>query len=357
MPVHGYAGLPRSGKSYSALEHVIIPALRDGRRVVHNMLIDADALIAHCGGGELVRVPDGCTAADLVEFCNQYPGAVFVFDEPWRWWPAGLKADKIPETEREFFAMHAHKVGQDGKASEIVLITQDLGQVASFIRALVHVTYRTTKLDIVGQPNRFRVDVYQGAATGPKPPEAQRVREMFGTYDPKVYRFYCSHTQSVTGVAGKEVAPDKRANILKGWQLKFAAAALVAVPFCAWGALHMMRNLGHHEAPVSEQKAGPEASAVSVRPLAVPVAKAPAAPAESAVWRLSGFVDLDGRSYYLVSGPRGSTRRILPKDCKRDGAGNAVCTVAGELVAEWTGTRQEPAMQAFTSGALASATQ
>lgn len=45
MPVTGRTGLPRSGKSYSALKLDVIPALRQGRKVVTNLPIDKQKLV------------------------------------------------------------------------------------------------------------------------------------------------------------------------------------------------------------------------------------------------------------------------------------------------------------------------
>jgi hypothetical protein len=68
---------------------------------------------------------------------------------------------------------------------------------------------------VIGLTRRYRTDVYGGAVSGPNPPVASAIRQIFGRYRPEIYRFYVSHTQSEAGEAGAdERAIDKRGNVL-----------------------------------------------------------------------------------------------------------------------------------------------
>ncbi|GAB2902924.1 zonular occludens toxin domain-containing protein [Microbulbifer echini] len=157
------------------------------------------------------------------------PGALLVLDECWRFWPSGLKPNRALEQHREFFAI------------EVYLLTQDLSQIASFVRLLVDKTFRAQKLDAVGMDKRYRVDVFQGAVSGPNPPISKRLREIHGKYDSQVYRLYRSHTMSQTGSALDETRTDQRYNILKGPRLKVYAVLIVLCPILAiWGASHLV---------------------------------------------------------------------------------------------------------------------
>jgi zona occludens toxin len=230
MAISIYSGLPRSGKSYTAVEHVIIPAAKEKRQIYTNIPLDLDLFESEFG----VR-PVQFSASDIEQnplwFDETFPhGGLLVLDECWRVWPAGLKLNNAHPSHKAFLAEHGHRVGLDGRSTEIVLVTQDPAQLAAFVRLLVATTYRTKKLDAIGQAKKFRIDVYEGCMTGANPPVAKRVREMYGQYKPEIYRFYKSHTQSKTGEAGNEERADKRANILKGGTVKAMLVALVILP-------------------------------------------------------------------------------------------------------------------------------
>lgn len=232
MSVFAYVGLPRSGKTYTAVSQQILPALRQGRLVVTNVpmkrdvvvrdIPDAENLLREFPMAAVVAAPDS-----IWEHCPN--GALVVLDEVWRFWPAGKKVDKIPEAWKSFLAEHGHRVDAAGNAMQVVLITQDLAQIAAFARQLVEQTFRTIKLSSIGFHKKFRTDIYGGPVQGPNPPEAQRLRQIFGTYDPKVYQYYTSHTLSEAGEGGaNEKAIDERGNV-------FLKPAMMALPFLVLG--------------------------------------------------------------------------------------------------------------------------
>jgi zona occludens toxin len=224
MSMYAYVGLPRSGKSYNVVANVIVPALREGRKVVTNVPVYIDKIREKLEKekpgievGELVVFPVAEVAQDP-ELIAKYvtPGCVFVLDEVWRLWPAGEKANKIPEVYKSIIAEHGHRVDLNGNAIHIVLVVQDLGNIGMFARRLVEQTFVHTKLGHVGTPNRFRVDIYHGNVTGTTGPKERRVREMFGKYEKDVWELYKSHTLSEAKADGaNEKGIDKRGNALK----------------------------------------------------------------------------------------------------------------------------------------------
>lgn len=218
MSVFAVVGLPGSGKTYSVVEHHIFPALRQHRCVVTNVPLKWDLVRAQFPGCDLrqVNVETWVTEPDRIE--GDCPaGSVIVLDEVWRLWPAGARADKIPEAFRSFLAEHRHRMNQAGDSQQIVLVTQDLKQISAFARQQVEQTFRCVKLSFVGASKRFRVDVFQGPAEGPNPPVSLRLRQMLGRYDKRVFGFYVSHTMSEAGdgVSVNESAMDDRGNVLK----------------------------------------------------------------------------------------------------------------------------------------------
>ena len=133
MSIIAYAGLPGAGKSYSAVANVIIPQMAKGRTIYHNLeLVEAEILIKTEGKGTLVQIQKDWTAEQVVT--NMPPGAVVILDEVWQYWRAGIKANEVPDNQMAFFKEHRHSVGEDGYATEMLILDQDLGSaVAKFI--------------------------------------------------------------------------------------------------------------------------------------------------------------------------------------------------------------------------------
>jgi len=272
MSIIAYTGLQGSGKSYGVVANVLIPAIKTGRRVFTNIPLKQDHWLAEHDG----RCPVQFDMQDLIDNPNWFnevfePGAICVLDELWRLWPSGLKANQVPVQHKSFLAEHRHLVGDDGFASEIVFVTQDLDQIASFARSLVEYTYRAEKLSAVGQDKRFRVDVFQGPVRGPAPPKTRRIRELYGTYKPEIFDYYYSHTMSETGGSGLEEKPDQRYNMLKSTSLK---ARLIAIPVLAfvvyWGGSSVLDYYGGGDDSVGQ--------GVDQSPAAQPVGQAQKAP-------------------------------------------------------------------------------
>ena len=231
MSISAYVGLPGHGKSYGVVENVILPALREKRTVFTNIPMDDNKCLDDFG---MTVTP--FDVVDITKNPNWWvdvfqSGAVFVLDEVWRLWPAGLKANNVREEDKAFLAEHRHMVGENGLSTEIYLVTQDLGQIAAFARALVETTYRVVKMNHIGLDKRFRVDVHTGAVAGPKPPQSTLLRQIPGKFSKDIYQYYQSHTKSKTGAAGDETRTDKRANALGGFSIK---AGFAFVVLCVW---------------------------------------------------------------------------------------------------------------------------
>lgn len=160
MSIVAYTGLPGAGKSYGVVENVILPSLRKGRTVYTNIPMNYDEL-----------QKDKTIKGNLVTFRNEDvtetwldelpAGIIFVLDEAWRVYPAGVRADKMPESYKSFLAEHRHKVDENGNSNEIIFVTQDLSQLASFVRKLIEETFIVKKMSAFGKrgrPSRRGVD-------------------------------------------------------------------------------------------------------------------------------------------------------------------------------------------------------
>ena len=223
-----YCGLTGQGKSYGAVENVIIPALKDKRLVFTNIPMNKDLCIERYQMAVVQFV-----IQDIVDnpewFTEVFePGSIFVCDEVWELWPAGLNAKSALLQHKTFLAKHRHLVGDNGRSTEIVLLTQDLSQIANFVRILVDSTFRSTKLTNLGLEKNYRIDVYFGPVTGVTPPATKREREIQGTFKKDVYALYKSHTESAVG-AGDETRTDKRFQVFGKTSIKLGFMLFVCL--------------------------------------------------------------------------------------------------------------------------------
>lgn len=357
MAIDAYTGLPGHGKSYGVVEHVIIPSLKQGRHVVTNIPLDIDALLVDFGGTVEQLPEDWFERADLGELAP--PGTVLVLDELWRRWPNGMKANAARLEDKALLAEHRHRVDAKGRSMRVVLVTQDLAQIASWARALVETTYRMVKKS----KKLYRVDIYRGAVTGPRPPKSALLRQTAGKFKPDVYRYYQSATQSQSGAVGDESVADSRGSFLRSWGL-WGLVLIVVI-----GAIVGIRGVASYftpqagKSPPSTAPALPPSQPVDAAPsvnraAAQVYSSKPSGPVMSAVWRVGGYVrggsdsagalaELTGQSP-PVRGPRiarvilvhesGSRRFVDLSVCEFFPGGlDVFCDIDGERVTPWTG--------------------
>jgi zona occludens toxin len=345
MSIVGYSGLPGSGKSYGVVENVIIPALEAGRHVITNIPVKLGRLADDFPQGKVTLFQNREAEENPGFFSleNHPMGVIWVIDEAWRFWKNGSKSVNIPQEQKEFFTEHRHAVGDDGRTNEIVLVTQDLSQLAMFVRQLIEETYRAVKLTAIGQKNRYRVDVYMGAATGQKP--GKPMRQLYGKYRPEIYQYYKSHTRNKTDfAAGMEEKADGRANILKHPLIRFGIPVFLGV--MALGAYKVTgyfdKSRFNDDSPPGETQSNPlipssvsgngavvhsgglssvgkKQSAFELEPGWLPV---------SDKWRIVGEVN----GIYWIWGENG-TRKIHSRVCaKTSRTGEPYCVIGGKRV-------------------------
>jgi zona occludens toxin len=245
MSIYAYVGMPRSGKSYSAVENQILPAVKAGRKVVTNIPLNREAWDKLGIEGVqqlLVDFPLQKVKGnpDLI-FDYVTPGCVFVLDEVWNIWPSGEKVNKVPDAYKKLLAEHGHMVDEAGNSMQIVLVVQDLGNIGAFAQRLCEMTFVHTKLTSVGMGGTFRTDVYNGPIRGPQYPVSLRLRHLLGTYTADIYDLYKSHMYSKSATAGaNEKNIDKRGNI---WR---RPAFIFGIPVCLamlWGGFHLVNHV------------------------------------------------------------------------------------------------------------------
>ncbi len=289
MAITAYTGLPGSGKSYSAVTFGIMPAIKAGRAIVTNLPLNVDVILSEYPEAEIKLIDlDDFKGTDpkLLEK-EMTPGALVVLDELWRLWPSGTKTAAVPEDHKTFLAEHRHRVGSDGRATDILFVTQDLSQIASFARALVDKTYITQKLDALGSTKRAKINMYQGAVTGQRGPQAAHIRTSSVKYHPENFRYYRSHTKSETGEAGTEEGVDKRATI---WRSPFwivtGLMVFVVLPWAVGKAAAILKSGTATEETVNAVTPSP--TPVLIQMQAAPPVPTPMPKRQSLAERLSG---------------------------------------------------------------------
>lgn len=327
MSIYAYTGLPGSGKSYNVVDKQVLPGLREGRTVVTNLALLEEAVLEAIPGADLRTFDVDAVRQDpgLVETLFP-PGAVVVIDELWKLWPAGVKTDKVPEVWKSFLAEHRHKVGADGRSTQIVFVTQDLAQISAFARQLVEQTIHHTKLSHIGANKSFQWVSYQGAVTGAVPPESRKIVSGLGRYRPEVFRFYKSHTMSETGKAGNEASVDQRGNVWKRPGLW--AMLLIGLGCLGFG--------GKWVYGVTQDPASAVGGSVAARPQPTHSpqgVKQPAGapvPAAVARWRVSGWLQGDGDSARaLITDGTRSFWVPFHTHCRHERSGGVSCAYNG----------------------------
>ena len=380
MAIEAYVGLPGHGKSYGVVEHVVLPSIMEGRHVVTNIPLEREDILADHAvpGYEITQLPeDWFERPDMADFVPA--GSVLILDELWRRWPSGLKANQASLADKSLLAEHRHRVDASGRSMRIVLVTQDLSQLASWVRILVEQTYKMTKLTAIGSTKKFRVDIYMGAPTGHNIPKSKLVRQTYGTFRKQIHKYYSSATQSATGKVGDESKADKRGVIWRSPFIIFSIVGpIIGIPIALWyvsGVFTSGFGMAEKTTPVVTEAPQVSQPATLVNPPppghSAPVAQitlppADTGPALSQVWRVAGDLQRGEPGTTGVAGwdsvygygrsdsvelPRTKTpdlvvlqshiyglRRVPSDQCERlpDGV-NWQCTVDGSIATPWTG--------------------
>lgn len=305
MALNGYFGKPGSGKSYSVVEYVVLPALKKGRHVVTNIPLEIDVL-EQAYGGRITQLPLDCL--DNPDLASLLPaGCVAIIDECWRRWPAGQKVSNCSKDDLQLLKEHRHRVDSEGNAMQIVVVTQSPSDLASWVRNLIVHSFHMSKWDSLGIAGRFGIKVYQGCPTGERIPAKLLIREGTGTYKPEIYQYYKSATQSETSEVGDEKAMDKRSSVFGGGMLAlglFVVFAVVGGIYSLSYYLGASDRAAERQAAVTGQPApsmarlqAPELPSTAqvqaqseTRAVQVPVvAQPPGVPPMSQLWRVVGY--------------------------------------------------------------------
>jgi zona occludens toxin len=336
MAVIAYVGKPGHGKTNSVVERVIIPSLKQGRHVVTNIPLNIDDLLADFGGTITQLPEDWYKLPDLADFVKN--GCVLILDEVWRRWPNGQKANQAIEWDKALLAEHRHMVDEKNNSMRIILVTQDLSQIASHARTLIETTFRIVKLS----KTVYRVDVYSGVVTGDKPPASKRTRQYPGKFNKVTQSYYKSATKSATGDVGDESVADKSASFLRSYGL-WALIAIVVIGLLV-GVFGIRKFFNSGSAPAQHFEPV-KTEIMKVSAPAKPSVPTPPPIVYSQTWRLTGFIhpsipDPNSKrdsSVAVLVDKSGRTRYIAFSACRFfSDFKEAYCDIEGERVTTWT---------------------
>lgn len=370
-----YLGRMRHGKSYSAVENVILPACKTGRPVYTNLDVKLGTIKDDFPQADIHKLDTERLAKDD-EYLEQIPpGAIIVLDEVGLIFPGGQRVTDVSPARRSFITEHGHKtavVGDEVVTQELVFLVQNASLLASWVRTLADQTFVVRKLSaVLGKSNRYAVDFYEGSVDISGRGDGTFLYTGFGDIRPEVYKYYRTNTKATSeafGMAGLSRPSDSRGTVWNHPAIKLGLpGALLAVGcsvFILKGALAGEKSTADPVTADNQAAAGavhrPNTAAVSVpanrlkgqqqagEAVAASVDSGPSAglsgvskpvePPISKIWKVVGLVGRVGAEVVLVEG-HGGTIRMHTDDCERSKLGQWSCVLYGELATEFSGPR------------------
>lgn len=341
MSIQGLIGLPGHGKSYSSIELFVEPAVLSGRKIVTNIPLNIEALSAkypdYDFDNNLVSVDlEKAKKADLAywESADNWPlSGLYILDELWRIWPAGMKASAVPTFQLAFIKEHRHRIDESGIEPDIVFVTQNLGDIASCVREMVETTIICTKLTSIGAKNNFRRDYYQGAVKGLVGPKMAFIRSDQCKYKPEVFNLYKSHTKSVGNAKAIDNKGVVNATIFNGLGFKAGLVFLI----CLIGLIYWSINRTVSGVDKIMKKEEPTLDTTTTNTAVAVSGNQPAPQIESKTWRLSGVINHGPgkpKNAMLTDG-RKTIKIDYIRYCRKEV--EELCEYRGEVITRYTG--------------------
>lgn len=272
-----YEGLPRSGKSYSAVKNLIVPSLKNGRRVVayvEGLDFDKIASLAEISIEECRSLLVQLSRDDVLKIYD-FAGhdALVVLDEVQNFWPTG-RAALSPEITK-FITEHGHR------GLDILLMGQSIKDIHPLWRRRVERKHYFLKRTAIGKPNSYSESFFTSIPKGDDV-VFQKVMTKNYPYDSLYFGAYKSHTDETTN---KETLVEERAVI---WNSpifrRWLPLAGVVACVCVWYVWDFFHG-GFEKSLPSSKNASVVVKSVSptVQPASlVSSVSSPAAPASAA---------------------------------------------------------------------------
>lgn len=191
-----FEGMPRSGKSYSAMKDAIVPALMDGRQVFSNIAGLEHGKIAVLAGISIPRCCELLVQLESSQMATVYQhvenDALIVLDEVQDFWPTGRQ--KLSPEMTEFITQHGHR------GLDIIIMGQAVKDVHALWRRRIERKNYFLKLSALGKPNRYTVTFFNAVLRG-EDVVYEQIQSVEYSYDPAYFGTYKSHTAETTNKA------------------------------------------------------------------------------------------------------------------------------------------------------------
>ncbi|MDW2194020.1 zonular occludens toxin domain-containing protein, partial [Vibrio sp. 1641] len=187
----------------------IIPAIKEGRKVITNITLNVDWFVKIFGedARDLIKIVDGRLTdfgstsrpfSQIEDYSDEWrnekgQGPLYIVDEA----HMSLPSRGLPAAILEWFSIHRH-YGVD-----IILLTQNIRKVHRDIKDMIEVTYRCTKNTAMGSSNSYTKKVQDGC-------NGEVVNTSIRSYKSEYFPFYKSHSQSnkhVQEAQAKDIRP------------------------------------------------------------------------------------------------------------------------------------------------------
>lgn len=220
-------GVPRSGKSYDAVKHHILPALKKGRKVfarLNGLHHDRIAVYLGIPADEvrrlLVHVPSDQVKETFVaqqdeagewSIADDLKNALIVIDEAHDFYVADRSVPMSKESE-QFFALHGHY------GCDVLLMTQFYKRVHVAIRARIERKNSFQKLSALGKhgESKYRVKYWQTVS----PDKYEQVGGETKSYDASIYPLYHGIAAGEGGGVTQEVYGGGRTSVWRSMLLR-----------------------------------------------------------------------------------------------------------------------------------------
>ncbi len=311
MPINAFGGGPGSGKTYGVMEHVILPAIAEGRFILTNIEgLKAQAIydytVANAPKGKIICIghirtcdrsaPDddeffpGDEALDKPspvpspDYSRVAPGDLVVMDEATRHWAQG---EKIKRGHAFFFREHRHFTNVMGQSCDMVVIDPDLTLIARQLRGKFEMASVTHKPKELGM-NKYVVNIYPRGRVSGKPTQTR------GPYSfrEEIYSLYKSYSHD----KAKEQSIDGRQSLFSDKRFLYKIVfMLIAAVFAVWKLWHFFDD---------KINPGAKAGTTITQDASAPGAASPKSE-YSADWRIVGVLDVGGVRQVVLAGTNG----------------------------------------------------
>lgn len=332
MSITSYTGNPGAGKTYEVVKNVIIPAIKESRRVVTNIDgIDPQKVLAYVEdrfgpcNGEIVLCKDEDITSDCFYPANQddsfsfvRPGDLVVIDEAQNYYRTG---QRLSDYECRFFREHRHFCDAEGRGCDIVLISQRFVDIQPFVRGVIELCFVMRQLKVLSLPNHYTVTVYEGdlrhKISGPS------IRK----YQKEIFDLYRSFALS----GGMQAKVDRRQSVVTPKNIILLSGLML---FLFWSLIKSVALFSPEKSPFLLEKTQASAAAPSGGVAVPQPVKRP--DGYSRRWRILGTVGV-GTSRFVVVGDRdGMIRFEHPQNFSGYGS-RMTGKIDGETVTKFTG--------------------